>query len=497
MGPCNEPYIFVSSNCYSCCEEALAAFKEFCQLVQRGLFEIECTEKTPFGPYSFQLIDKRKELGYHPQQYDCLQEVKDAIEITKQCVNNTGMHLLEHILLRPKKENCTNENCCDDADPGEVECCTLPICPDYCCPIEWQADLERDDPCGDSEANLIYYLPGSDPYSFWATLALPAWDKRFRSLEARHAFEKFLYKEVPALVGLNILWLSPRDMCKFEDAYRSWLEWKQDPCAPICYKGDLSPTCLLVECIKDLESENPCPTVPGAKGDCECAPADEVRDESCCLPLENLGTIFWGYCPPPEPPQDDPIDDVLLFSADSDIEPIAGILPAKTKSGTKKTARKKKTTSKRPVKKIDEKKLMTLVRKRKPSYLANAMGEADETIRQTKSYERAIFFLKNVPTLDGFEQLVNFFNRYSLQKDNNIEGFLNLIKNAAWHMLDTLVLNEKKDLSNTELEKLKNSLQKLKGKGLSLKALAKNWKVTEIAPLSNSHTLKKLRGQLK
>ena len=98
---CDHAYIFKSSNCYSCCEEALNGFMEFCRLVEEDGLEPLCTEKTPYGPYSFQLIDPTKIIGYHPQQYNCVQDVYDAIERTKDCLDNTGMHLLEHICFDP------------------------------------------------------------------------------------------------------------------------------------------------------------------------------------------------------------------------------------------------------------------------------------------------------------------------------------------------------------------------------------------------------------
>ena len=198
---------FISSNCYGCCEEAVQAFLQFCSLVQEGQLIPECTEKTPYGPYSFTLVDTRRIIGYHPQHYECAQDVFDAIEGVKACVQNTGMHLLEHILMRPK----TRAECGYQVPIGDnefrFESCLLPICPDYCCDIDWQPDMDKNDPCAEVDPdimvdpNKIYYLPGSDPYSFWATIVLPAWDRRFRTEESRKAFEMLLYKEVPALVG--------------------------------------------------------------------------------------------------------------------------------------------------------------------------------------------------------------------------------------------------------------------------------------------------------
>ncbi len=503
---------FVSSNYYDCCEEAIKAYLEFCSLLSEMLLTPECTEKTPYGPYSFALIDSSKVIGYHPQQYECAQDVCDAIDDTKACAANTGMHLLEHILLRPKKgSDC--QDAAIDGENGEDDniCCLLPICPDYCCDIPFQPDMDSDDPCAkvDPDAlfdpNKIYYLPGSDPYSFWATIVLPAWDRHFRTKESRKAFELLLYKEVPALVGLNILWLSPRDLCKFEEVYRKWLDWKQDPKGPICNPNEVSPNCLLVDYIKHINSEPPCPSIPGATGDCQCKPKDDEAYDCCCLPPETDGTLFWGHCPPEQGQPDQPQDDIPgtpdNFSTPFNLEAGgAGTVAkakAKKRASAKKSAPKKKVVSKKTKKEGDDKQLLAIVRKRNPQYLTNISEAADVKMMQTKSYKRIQFFLKNKPTIHEYGQLVTFFERYSLRGDNNIPGFLTLIKNGTWHLLDTLVLNKDNNLIKKDLDTLKQSLQKLKTKGLSLKELRKTWNPEEIKALINTKRLTALEKILK
>ncbi len=506
---CDSDYIFVSSNCYPCCKEALNAFKGFCETFDKNGLTFECTEKTPYGPFSFQLVNKAKELGYHPQRYGCLQEVIDAMDHTKACIENTGMHLLEHILLRPKTKGACNDEVIIDAN-GERQgiCCLLPICPDYCCDIEWQPDADKDDPCTESNPNTIFYLPGGDPYSFWATLVLPAWDKRFRNQAARTAFERLVYKEVPALVGLHILWLSPRDLCKFEDAYRVWLEWLQwkehpdtDPDSTFCNPYGASPNCIITECIKQLRSEPPCPSLSGTEGNCKCEPQDKISDDHCCLPLEHSGTLFWGYCPPEAPPIDPPGDDVQ-FSALTALESAALKEDTKVETTTKpkssaKARTKKKPTPKKEAPKKDNKALLAKVRMRKPQYLKNISALADKNIQSTKSYERAQFFIKNTPTVNGFLQLADFFNRYSLQKDTNLPAFLGIIENAIWHLLDKLILEVDQEVPKEELARLKASLFALKGKGLALANVQARWKAEEISALVNTKTLRQLKRILK
>lgn len=491
---CKKKYPFISSNCYSCCSEAFDAFKEFCELIElKKTYSFEPVSKTKYGPYSFQIIDTGKELAYHPQQYNCLQEVEDAIQITKNCVNNAGMHLLEHILLRPKNESeCGHPIFNGDDVTQDVQNCLLPICPDYCCDIEWQPDMDKDDPCAkNTEQNNIYYIPGTDPYSFWATVALPSWVKQFRTKESRQIFERLLYKEMPALVGLNILWLSPSNMCKFEDEYRRWLEWIESSKEFLCEPGRL-PICSIVDCIKTLKSEDACCSMSGEQGDCDCEDNNWINDDECCLPNETEGTIFWSYCETHNP---------VVFGLTSNME---SATVAKVKSVVKSKAVKKKAASKtkttiNKVKETAKKEidLLALARQRKPKYLSNIKALADDDMLKTKSYERTVFFLQNTPTVLAYTQLVDFFKRYSLQKNTNIEGFLSLLKNATWHLFDNIVLDQKRAVKKEDLDILKTNLQILNSYGLSLKTLSTEWGMEEVRSLSNTKSLNQLNGLLK
>lgn len=508
--PCNEPYPFVSSNYYECCTEALRGFIEFCRLITQKLYSIECISKTEYGPYSFQITNKQKELAYHPQQYESLQEVKKAINNTKACVNDVGMHLLEHILLRPKNHQDCAEVILDAAGNQIIKNCLLPVCPDYDCEIVWQLDMDRDDPCAGSELSKIDYIPGSDPYSFWATLVLPSWHKRFRTKESRDAFEKFLYREVPALVGLHILWLSPKDLCKFEDSYRKWLEWRQNPKALKCYPGVNSLTCVLSDCIKTLESEPPCLSVPGQQGDCDC----EKKDKEGNVLDGTSGSLFWGYCPPDyQPPQDTTGADIFISDQISPTktrhpkkdnkETVKPKKPVKKsnrikesgKTGTKKVVPKKKKATKSIPKKTTEE-IISSIRKRKPKYLKNIKDVADAAMVKTKSYERTEFFLKNTPTVSGYTKLVNFFNRYSLQKDNKIENFLTLLENATWHLLDHLVLDKNTIIKSEYLDQLEHSFSILNKKGVSLKTVYKAWKSEDLKNEASPESLVQIKKLL-
>lgn len=81
-------------------------------------------------------------------------------------------------------------------------------------------------PAPDSEDTNSSYCDKTfmvDPYSFWATVVLPGWPRRFQSSRFRQFFEQTLRKEAPAHIRLRILWVSPQDMYDYEKACLAWL----------------------------------------------------------------------------------------------------------------------------------------------------------------------------------------------------------------------------------------------------------------------------------
>ncbi len=447
---CSAKYPFLSANCFSCCEAAMDAFRYLAEIMKNGDYAIECIQNSDYGPYSFQIVDRSKELGLHPQRYENYQEMLDAIDFTRKCTDNMGMHILEHILLRPKDQEDCREFGGSGSDNEQTENCLLPICPDYCCPIEWYPDIDKDDPCAENEPDIIHYLPGSDPYSFWATLTLPSWLKGFRTPDARIAFEQLLYKEVPALVGLNILWLSPRDMCRFEDKFRVWLDWLQDPDSIWCDPDGKHPVCRIVDCIKNLDSEPVCLTIPGAGGECDCGNNDQKNIDSCCLPPKTEGSIFWGYCPP----QEEPIRE-------------------------------------------NEEIFLSRVRERKSAYLENIEELADDKLKETKSYELTLSFLNESPTISGYEELVNFFNRYSLHGNSNEDKYIQLLQNATGYLLDNLVMDYKDGIPEENRIILEKSFITLSKKGISGKQLSKNWNSKGLRSSAHSKPIKEINKLFK
>jgi len=149
-------------------------------------------------------------VAYNPQCYPDAKTACEAVERSKQLINEEGLHIVEHILLRPHcKEEC---NCRIPPCNNEFDECKFPY---------WQKPVT--DPC--EEERPVCFEPGYDPYSFIATVVLPAWPERFRDKEKRILFENILYREAPAHVLLRILWLAPHDFCCFEKEYKEWIKW--------------------------------------------------------------------------------------------------------------------------------------------------------------------------------------------------------------------------------------------------------------------------------
>ncbi|MBC7947047.1 MAG: hypothetical protein H7Y42_04145 [Chitinophagaceae bacterium] len=178
---------------------------------------------------------RQQETGSAPRGIKCLSEIVainpqlytnermacEAVDRAKSLINSEGLHLVEHILLRPR---------CKDKDGKYLDCkCEGDPLPGPCIPDEDKVCHFKWSPGADAERceleKTICFTPGCDPYSFIATVALPAWPARFRTKAGREIVEKALRREAPAHILLRILWLTPRDYCCFEYYFRQWSQW--------------------------------------------------------------------------------------------------------------------------------------------------------------------------------------------------------------------------------------------------------------------------------
>jgi len=192
--------------CYESCKLALDHFNLALRLITnrnnyRPVFECEC------GPFGLVLIPEDAIIAKNPQCYPSPKMACKAKDRALAKINCEGLHVVEHILLRPR---CSEDCKCD----GYTKTCDN----ETECKFDWKQI--NDDPCQEDISGC--FIPGRDPYSFIATVILPAWPKRFRSDENKELVERLLRQEAPAHVLLRVLWLRPEDFYLFETSFKKW-----------------------------------------------------------------------------------------------------------------------------------------------------------------------------------------------------------------------------------------------------------------------------------
>jgi len=112
-------------------------------------------------------------------------------EFGTDCSDPIGLHLVEHILLRPR------ENIFPPDKPFDL----MQVCLHDCvCQCE------------------------KDPYTFRASVVLPYWPAHFDNMAFRAYFENKIREEAPAHVMLKVCWLNNELMRVFELRYKKWIE---------------------------------------------------------------------------------------------------------------------------------------------------------------------------------------------------------------------------------------------------------------------------------
>ncbi len=213
--------IWESIQDYSTPDEAICAYKHF-RCLLTDLRNYQRTRLSDCNLFGLELTHPNEVLATHPQGYATYEAALEAMEMTRACINAEGLHLVEHILLRPKmpEQALIRDNCPD--------CCHAEFLPPEtttqaaCAPPDKLA-AQQTDPDSELPAGTEVYVPGADPYSFWATVVLPYWPERFQNINFRNFFEDTLRREAPAHVALRICWLDPKQMQWFEYHYRQWL----------------------------------------------------------------------------------------------------------------------------------------------------------------------------------------------------------------------------------------------------------------------------------
>ena len=207
---CDDCYLAWQSYCgYEDCSTAMSKYEMI-----NGLLADYTNYQPYFGPdcYSFgiALLQPADIVAFCPQQYEYFETMFDALERSKKIINREGVFLIEHILLRPRTQN---DGGCKYIRPGNFFTQTK------CSGLTWKDDVFVK---GIEQESDVCFTPGEDPFSFIATVALPAWPERFRKKENRDLLEMILQREAPAHILLRILWLTPFDTSRFEKPYKVW-----------------------------------------------------------------------------------------------------------------------------------------------------------------------------------------------------------------------------------------------------------------------------------
>jgi hypothetical protein len=118
----------------------------------------------------------------------------EGLAILKKIFTDEGMHVIDHLLLRPLPvtETITSVDLLEGF---------FPLCP----------DLNPDCDC-----------PVTDYYSFRISVVLPYWTERFRNMDFRAFAEDSIHRETPAHILPKFCWVSMYDMHRLETAYNDW-----------------------------------------------------------------------------------------------------------------------------------------------------------------------------------------------------------------------------------------------------------------------------------
>jgi hypothetical protein len=162
--------------------------------------------------------------------------LKQQLIVLQPDCNAEGMHLIEHILLRPR---FAAEPVAPETAEGDYK--LMQVCLNKDCKF-----------CGEE-----------DPYSFRASLLLPFWVPRFRDMDLRKYFEDVTEAESPAHTMIKVCWVSYTSMKKFEDIFKEWLNALQKYARDLKKDNDAKKLALkeannkMVDFLKDIHSEYP------------------------------------------------------------------------------------------------------------------------------------------------------------------------------------------------------------------------------------------------
>ena len=236
--------LFASAETFPDAPKARAAARRvYAILRETGTVAVDGTGAPP---WKFRLVAGTTTLTHNadfPNELEATRAARAVLdrydELLAQCGEPTdkdpqggeGLHLIEHILLRPTSNLDPLMSSCVD---GDCEC-----------------------GCGDS-----------DPYSFRISVVLPYWPRRNRHMAFRALVERTIREEAPAHVQVKICWIGQQQMSLLDVAFREWLEARAaaTPDVPLVRRT----TARLIEILQSLTSVYPAATLH----DCEVGDLD-------------------------------------------------------------------------------------------------------------------------------------------------------------------------------------------------------------------------------
>jgi hypothetical protein len=427
-------------------------------------------------------------VAINPQQYKSAVIACEAVERSKKLINAEGMHLVEHILLRPRCRNSDNiyedcncsylpKPCIDTPDPNGRKQGNI-------CHFPWKPGGDAD-PCTPDEP--ICFTPGCDPWSFIATIALPAWPQRFRSKENREVVENLLQKEAPAHVLLRILWLAPRDFCCFEYYFRNWNYWlAKKMCDPqysncdflgLLFHKSFVPLPECNEC-------EPCACNQEPTVSCFVDENEECSNFDSTTQLNNL------YC------WNKNDYDIYNCGDENTQEPISIELNKPDVSANAAEDAFAAPPSK-DLPEMNEREKYLILQTRSSRYKENVQKIVDSKAGN-KTAENALRFLSDTnPDPERYEDLINKVLKNKPDNTQKIKGLTSkeknvLIDNISWQYFDRVCVNEKTQDKIKIHEALFNHLRKNK---IDMKLLYDEWNPKElksVEPEINFNEIKKV-----
>ncbi|WP_373496448.1 hypothetical protein [Aquiflexum sp.] len=212
----NRRFLYCIKNVEILCEETQAGEEIHCNhyfsLTSRSGIILN-SKKFEVKSEAEAVLEEVMELGIHPENYhyttkkiklkkqniiilestqtfdteeEALEEISEIVtELSNPCADPEGLHLIEHLLLRPRtSEFKLMEVCLHDCD------CLCEL----------------------------------DPYSFRVSVILPHWPRHFDNMYFRKYFERKMREEAPAHIQLKICWVGNEALRQFEISYMDWVE---------------------------------------------------------------------------------------------------------------------------------------------------------------------------------------------------------------------------------------------------------------------------------